>query len=139
MAAKTTPKAEEKLTPSENVDAQIEAEETEKDLLEGLPQLLPAHRFRARHRADFNNIRMNILKEKLLDGVEEGDEVGEDDPVGRYQDLMELAASVDEWAETIAEDPTAYAEWAAGKDFNVFMALYVKYQRELGESTRSEN
>lgn len=126
--------------PSEIIDDQLENDATEADALAGLPELLPAHRFRARHRVNFQNLQLEALKSGVFggDGALEFD-TSTPEGIERYQALLDFIATVDEWAETIAIDADAYADWAAGKDYNSFIALFVKYQRELGESSRSDS
>lgn len=126
--------------PTDIIDDQLDTDATEAEALAGLPALVPAHRFRARHRVNFQNLQLEALKS----GVFGGDgalniDTSTPEGIEHYQALLDFIATVDEWAETIAIDADAYADWAAGKDYNTFIALFVKYQRELGESSRSES
>ena len=144
MTTTTTRKAAPRKTapkkPSEVIDDQIDNDETESEALAGLPALIPAHRFRARHRINFQNLQLNALKSGAFEGNGALEfDMSTPEGIEQYQALMEFVATIDEWAETIAIDPDAYAEWAEGKNYNTFIALFVKYQRELGESQRSEN
>ncbi|MGO2188181.1 MAG: hypothetical protein ACTH4Y_08030 [Microbacterium gubbeenense] len=131
---KTAPK------PSEGIDAQLEAEEVAKEVLKDLPELLPAYRFRARHRVAFQNLSLNALKSGAFDG--DGAlafDTNTPEGIERYQALLEFVSCVDEWAETIALDADEYAAWSEGKEFDVYMALFVRYREALGESSSSES
>lgn len=139
----TTPKTPKKSTPkvakpSEIVDDSIELDEIRKELLADLPALRPAHRFRLAHRNAFADLTLNAIKSGAFegDGALEFDTNNPED-IERLQKLQAFVASIDEWAESIAEDKDAYIAWAEGKTEEHFMALFRTYQVELGESQRS--
>jgi hypothetical protein len=130
------PKATEK--PSELIDAELEQKELREELLAGLPALRPARRFRLGHRNAFTNLTLDAVKSGAFegDGALEFDMSNKED-IERLQKLNDFVASIDEWAETIADDPDEYAAWSEGKTQEVFMALYTTYRDELGESSSS--
>lgn len=137
---KTTTRKASTPKPSEEVDEQVEAEEAAEQLLADLPSLLAPHRFRQRHRTAFTNLSLNALKSGAFD--EDGAlafDTETPEGIERYQALMEFITSIDEWAESIANNADEYAEWAEGKDVDSFMALFLKYRRALGESNSSES
>jgi hypothetical protein len=137
-AAAKTPK------PSEVVDAEQEAAELRAELLGDMPVLRPPHRFRLGHRNAFTNLTLDAAKSGAFDGNGDGDGMLEFDltkpgDIERYQKFADFVASVDDWAETIAEDKDAYAEWSEGKTEEHFIALYMHYRDELGKSRSSES
>lgn len=127
--------------PSEVIEADDEQRELREELLAELPALRPARRFRLSHRNAFTNLTLDAAKSGAFD---EGDGQLEFDPknpedIDRLQKLNAFVASIDEWAESIADDPDAYALWAEGKTQEHFVALYVQYRDALGESSSSES
>lgn len=130
------PKATEAATPSELVDAEIEAAELRATLLADMPALRPATRFRLAHRNAFHNLSLEALKSGVFDGDLDFDMEKPED-IERYQKLMKFVESIDEWAESIADSPAEYAKWAEGKDEETFLALFSEYKAALGESKRS--
>jgi len=123
-------------TPSEVIEMEQEQKELREELLADLPPLRPAITFRMRHRNDFQNLLLDAAKSGAFDEDTEGpleyDETRKED-IERLQKLNEFVAQIDEWAETIAEDPEAYAVWAQGKTHDHFMALFMQYRDALGE------
>ena len=138
----TTPKTPQDRKPkaSEIVDAEQEQKELREALLSDMPALRPAYRFRLAHRNDFQNLSLEALKSGAFegDGALEFDQSKPGD-IERLQKLNAFVVSIDQWAETIAEDPAAYAVWAEGKTQEHFMALFVQYRDALGESNSSES
>lgn len=124
--------------PSETVDAQIERDDLAEELLSELPELRPAYRFRLAHRNAFQNLSLDALKSGAFDG--EGAlefDLSKPEDIERFQKLQKFVESIDEWAESIAIDPAAYAAWSEGKTEEHFMALFVSYRDALGESKSS--
>ena len=122
--------------PSEIIDAEQEAAELRKELLSDMPPLRPAHRFRLSHRNAFHDLSLEALKS----GAFEGDmnfNTDKPEDIERFQKLQKFVVSIDEWAESIADDPNAYALWSEGKSEEHFMALFADYKEALGESQRS--
>lgn len=102
------------------------------ELLEGMPELIPPHRLRIRQR--------NRVMRLLLDSgfVTDGEvNIAPDEGLERLDDVLGLAEAVDDFAESIAVDPEAYAQWSAGKDFDTFFAILARYSSAVGESTSS--
>ncbi|MDQ1113931.1 hypothetical protein QE418_003379 [Microbacterium testaceum] len=129
----------EATTPSESesIDARLEAEELRAELLADMPALRPAHKFRIRHRNAFQNVSLEAIKSGAFDRDNLSYDLNDPKDIEAFQALQEFIATIDEWAESIAEDPDAYAAWSEGKDEETFMAIYVEYRRALGESRGS--
>lgn len=126
--------------PSEAIDAQMERDALYEELLGDMPALLPPVRFRISHRHDFDNLSLEAAKSKAFDGDGELEfDMNKPEDIERFQALRRFVASIDLWAERIAEDPVAYAKWSEGKTEEHFMALFRKYQDALGESSSSES
>lgn len=135
-AEKPDATSETELTPSELLELEQEQKELRERLLADLPALRPAVTFRMRHRNDFQNLLLDAAKSGAFDEDTEGPLEFDDsrfEDIERIQKLNEFIACIDEWAETIAEDPAAYAEWAQGKTHDHFMALFMEYRDALGE------
>lgn len=126
-------------TPSELADQKIEREELRRELLADLPPLRPAYRFRLRHRNAFANLSLEAMKSGAFDRDTLEYDLTDPADIEDFQKLQKFVESIDEWAEGIAEDPNAYAEWSEGKTEEHFMALFATYQAELGESRGSAN
>lgn len=124
--------------PSEVVDQTIEQDELRKELLSDLPPLRPPHRFRLAHRNAFTNLSLEALKSGAFDGDGtlnfDFDKPGD---IDRYQKLQSFIESIDAWAESIADDPDAYATWSEGKTEEHALALFTVYKDALGESQSS--
>lgn len=138
----TTPKTPQDRKPkaSEIIDAELEQKELREELLADLPSLRPAHRFRLAHRNAFTNLSLDAAKSGAFDGdgpLEFDGSKPED--IERLQKLNDFLASIDSWAESIADNPDEYATWAEGKTPDHFMALYITYRDALGESKSSES
>ncbi len=152
MTTPKTPKAQKPTeapepTPSEQVDADLERREQIEELLKDLPTLRDPKRFRIRHRNAFHRLFQSAQKSGILDDLadargEDGTvdlDVTEAEALDITLRLTEFIADIDEWAETIADDPEEYAAWAESHsdDVDVFMALFSRYQEALGESNSS--
>ncbi len=125
------------LSPAEAEEARLEAAELRAELLADMPPLRPAHRFRLRHRNDFQNVSLEAMKSGAFDREDMSFDLSKPADIEAFQKLQEFVVTIDEWAESIAEDADAYAEWSEGKDEETFMALYVEYRNALGESRGS--
>lgn len=132
-------KAVKESTPSEIIDAEQDAAELREKLLADMPALRPARRFRLAHRNAFHNLSLEAIKSGAFDGDDLDFDTETPEGIERYQKFQEFIVSIDEWAESIADDPAAYATWSEGKDEETFMALFFEYKAALGESKRSEN
>lgn len=125
--------------PSEQVDAIIEAEEVRAELLADLPALRPARRFRLGHRNRFHDLTLEAAKSGAFDREDMDYDLTKPEDIEDFQKLQRFVESIDEWAESIADDPEEYALWSEGKTEEHFMALYVQYKADLGESRGSGN
>ncbi|WP_100813012.1 hypothetical protein [Microbacterium lacus] len=135
-AAKPTEPAPEESIEIDPVKER-EAAERRAELLEDIPELRPAARFRLRHRNDFHNLVLEAKKSGAFEGGSDDSELDFDmdkpEDIVRFQKLQEFVVSIDEWAETIAEDIDAYTLWSEGKTEETFIALFVEYREALGE------
>lgn len=124
--------------PSEVIDEDLEQRELREKLLADLPALRLARRFRLGHRNAFTNLMLDAAKSGAFDSddVLEFDASKPED-IERLQKLNSFVESIDEWAESIADDPAAYALWSEGKTQEHFIALFVHYREALGESSSS--
>lgn len=122
--------------PSEIIDQEQEAAELRKELLADMPPLRPARRFRLGHRNAFHNLSLEALKSRAFDGDMEFN-MDKPEDIERFQNLQKFVESIDEWAESIADDPEAYTLWSEGKTEEHFLALFAEYKDALGESQRS--
>lgn len=119
----------------------LEAEIEREDLLAGMPALKPPTKLRLAQR---NRLSILLMDSGLAD-LDEGEDPDADEdfdprnPAHRekIKDLLGIAAGIDEFAESIALDPVAYAAWAEGKDADVFLAILAVYQSAVGESSGS--
>ncbi|MFJ4173411.1 hypothetical protein [Microbacterium sp. NPDC089696] len=142
--ASAAPKPDEATTPELSASEQLEREQEQKELREqllaDLPTLRPAITFRMRHRNDFNNLLLDAAKSGAFDEDTEGPlefDNSRVEDIERLQKLNEFIARIDEWAETIAENPAEYDAWSQGKTHDHFMAIFVEYRDALGESLSS--
>lgn len=137
-AARSTPK------PTDVIDAEAESRALREELLGDMPALRAPHRFRLGHRNAFTNLTLDAAKSGAFDGNGDGDGMLEFDmtkpeDIERYQKFAAFVESIDEWAESIAEDAEGYALWSEGKTEEHFVALYMHYRDELGKSRSSES
>ncbi len=137
MAAPTGAKKPQDRKPT--AAAQLEATLSDDELLADLPELKAPGRLRLRQRNVIMAIalRLNEFVGDEEDSDGEGFSIDEDDP--RLPQLLDILADIDEFAESIAVDPKAYAEWAEGKDYDVFTALLQRYASAVGESDASSS
>ncbi|GAA2577300.1 hypothetical protein [Microbacterium binotii] len=124
-------------TPAEIDDAKREQDELNASLLVGLPELRPAHRFRLAHRNAFHNLLLDATASGAFDRPELDFDLTNPDDIAAFKKLQSFVESIDEWAESIAEDVVAYTEWSEGKTEDTFIALFNTYREALGESTSS--
>lgn len=111
--------------------AKHDDELVEKDILNGVPALLPPEQFRQRQRSKVMGM-LNRLR-SLAD--DEGNVTVDPDDLKATDALLDLVADADEFFETIAADHDAYVEWSTGlKDSElIFGTLIAKYARAVGE------
>lgn len=105
------------------------------ELLADMPALKPSHRLRLRER---NKLMTLLIDSGLLEGADENGDVDVDlsteEGRSKVKNMLATAAAVDDFAESIADDPAAYATWAEGKDVDHFMAILGLYMSAVGES-----
>lgn len=134
----STPKTHAAKKPQDRKKSAAELHEerlAREELLAGMPELKPAHKLRIRDR---NKVAAIIFNTSLFDRAEELEGVDESElSKDDIADMLEVAAQIDEFAESIAVDREAYIEWAAGKDYDVFFAILDLYGSAVGESKRS--
>lgn len=116
------------------------------DLLADVKGILPKpERLRIRHQNALMKLQLELMPvfEELYERDEDGEIVRNEDGdaliaegadrVSASVALADMAAQVDEWAETVALDKDAYQEWAGGKGADTFLALLSYYRGKSGE------
>lgn len=129
MSAKKTKDTPVVPSAEEARDVELELEE----MLEGMPELRSPDRLRIRQKNALKAIGLRHASDiEKLQAVRE-----KDAPIDEELALalMDLAAEMDEFAESIAFDKDAYEEWSIKNADNipVFVALLNKYMTSLGE------
>lgn len=122
-----------------SVADELEATLSEDELLADMPALVPPAKLRIRQRNTIMKLafRLRDIIPDSEDGVVSVDldlESLDDEVLGKLLDAM---ADIDDFAESIAVDKAAYAEWSQGKDYEVFSALLGRYSSAVGESSSS--
>lgn len=116
-------------------EAQARDKYAERDeLLADMPMLRKPHHLRIRHQNRFLEIQMHLrpLLTRLADkdGNIDLDLNTVDDKT--VLDMMEGAALIDEFAESIAFKPEEYAKWAQAKSPEYFWAIFAQYAEAQG-------
>ncbi|WP_413600851.1 hypothetical protein [Curtobacterium sp. Curtsp57] len=102
----------------------------------GEPELLPLP-WRIRHRN-----RLRILAARLSELLDDDGKLTVDlDDVADVAGALDFFGDVDDFFESVAANPNAYATWSATLDDpeQVLLALLAKYGRAVGESSTSAN
>lgn len=140
VAKPTEPTVEEAVVDADSVltaEQERDARAAREELLDGMPELRPAHRFRLRHRNDFESLRLEAVKSGAFEAVKDlRNESGATvDRYEKYLTFRGFLGKVDEFAEGIATNPEEYAAWAESLDEPeaTFLALFSKYVEDLGE------
>ncbi|MFD5864355.1 hypothetical protein ACFWGP_05350 [Agromyces sp. NPDC127015] len=122
--------ADRKTTAAELHEAELANEE----LLVDMPTLKPPHQLRIREK---NRVYKLLFSSGFISDT--GDITITDDKsvLEQLPSMLDMAADVDDFAESIAVDKQAYAAWSEGKDFDVFFAILNRYASAVGESTSS--
>lgn len=134
MAQNTKTKTD---VPAEAIDEPTElevardAEAEENELLADMPALTAPEKLRIRHKNRLK--RISIAAAPTLDRVREARERGEEPGTELVEMVLVITEEIDDFAESIADDPEAYAEWSGGKDTEHMMALFSRYMRASGE------
>lgn len=98
----------------------------EDELLADMPPLADPHRLRIKHQNALKRISLKAAPTfKKLRAGDRGDDT--------LEGLFVLSEQIDAFAESIAKRPDDYAEWSAGKDENVMLAIFGRYSRARGE------
>ncbi|MDY0829136.1 hypothetical protein SK224_08355 [Microbacterium sp. BG28] len=126
-------------TAAEIAEAKRAQDEINAELLAGMPELRPAHRFRLAHRNAFHNLLLDATASGAFDRPELDFDLADPDDIAAFKKLQKFVESIDVWAESIAVDASDYAEWSEGKTEDTFIALFNVYREALGESTGSES
>jgi len=110
-------------------------------VLADMPELVAPTALRMRDRAKIRAVMLHVSTSGVFS--DDGEEI-ELDPTNASQADLEkiramddLAVEIDEWAESIAIDKTAYAKWAGGKGYDEFFAILNRYNEAVGESNGS--
>ena len=140
--AAAEPAAIEPATPEDALlsptEAALDKELDSEELLADLPELRAPHQLRLRHR---NRLILLVAKAHdrgLFKSPEEAEKAkasGTLGDVAEIEVMLDLLAEVDEFAESIAVDPEAYAAWATKNSDNMepFMAILSRYAVSVGE------
>jgi len=133
-----TKKTEEEVEPVELSAEEVrEAEIEEEDLLADLPPMRKPERLRIRQKNALKTIGIRHSKhlQALRDAIENDTDIPEEAAIG----LLDLAADVDEFGESIALDKAAYERWSEknADNIDVFVALLNRYMSAVGESNGS--
>ena len=118
---------------------ELEATLSEDELLADMPSLIPPAKLRIRQRNTIMKLALS-LRDLMPDDGDEAVSVDLDlDNLegADLEKLLDAMADIDDFAESIALDKTAYAEWSQGKDYEVFSALLSRYSSAVGESNSS--
>ncbi|WP_230671038.1 hypothetical protein [Rathayibacter sp. Leaf248] len=127
MAQTRVPEDHKTKAPTAAERRESDAEQDE--LLAGMPALRPPHRLRARQRSRIMRIALKFMP--FMPDDDSGFDIDVKDP--RMADLLDIFSDVDDFAESIAEDPAAYVEWAEGASYDQLSALLSRYSSAVGE------
>lgn len=146
MSTTTTPRGKKPAdhqAPKGTAAKSRDTQELETELLADMPDLKPALRLRIGERNRLSEILLDAYASGLFgrsdDDSAEGFDLDLDNPedLAKYKQLNRLCEDIDAWAESIAIDSEAYAEWAGGKQHDTYFAILNRYQEAQGESTGS--
>lgn len=129
-AVKKNVKKDEKVEAVESVTADALEHDLElEDHLAGVPELKAPARLRRRDRNKVVAI-LNALSRRGVLG--DASTLSNEDRIDAF---MDMAADIDEFAESIALDHDAYVEWSVENADNIeaFMAIFEKYSSSVGE------
>lgn len=124
-----------------NAADELDAKLSEDELLADMPALTPPTKLRLRERNRIMKLALSMREFVSGDESEDGSVEIDTDSLTEEElgKLLDMLASVDEFAESIAGDRHAYVEWSQGKDYEVFSALLSRYSSAVGESSSSAN
>jgi hypothetical protein len=127
MAQTRVPDDHKSKSPTAAEQRDIDAEQDE--LLADMPALRPPHRLRARQRSRVLRIALKFMPFMPEDGG--AFDLDVKDP--RMADLLDIFSDVDDFAESIAEDPEAYVRWAESASYDQLSAILSRYSSAVGE------
>lgn len=133
---KTNPETVEDITEPTALELEQETEAEEADLLADMPTLTAPDKLRIKHQNALRRLSLQVAPSfERLRGLRDDDGVlsAEDMDAESYEGIFLATELIDAFAESIAKDPEAYADWAAGKDANTFFAILSRYTRTSGE------
>lgn len=133
---KTNPETVEDITEPTALELEQETEAEEADLLADMPTLTAPDKLRINHQNALRRLSLQVAPSfERLRGLRDDDGVlsAEDMDAESYEGIFLATELIDAFAESIAKDPEAYADWAAGKDANTFFAILSRYTRTSGE------
>lgn len=116
--------------PEVSAEDILENELRTEELLADLPELRPPHRLRLRHRNQIILVVARAEESGAIDAISSGST-----SLSSFTPVMNMLAEIDEFAESIAEDKEAYAEWAEknATNYDAFLAIMNRYSRAVGE------
>lgn len=145
MATKKTVSSVPDSTNSESAK-ELETQMEQQDLLADIKGVLPApEKLRIRHQNTLVKLQLELMPvfEKMYQRDEDGEVLRDSDgnalvaensdKTEGFMALADMAAAVDEWAESVATDKDAYVEWAGGKSADYFLAILSYYRTTSGE------
>lgn len=123
-------------TAAEELETKLNVDE----LLEDMPELRAPHRLRLRHKNALKTLaaRVGARAASLPETIKKS-AGGFDLKTEEMLLFLDLAAEIDEWAESIAVDKEAYELWAEARqdDPAPFLAIMNRYMDAVGESNGS--
>jgi hypothetical protein len=122
--------------PQDHKDPEIieEGDVSDEEILAELPELLPVSKLRIRQR------NMVIVMTTRLVPLTDDDgklDMSMDSP--EFPILLDIIADIDDFAEKIAIDVSAYIEWSEKASFAQFIAILMRYKSAVGDSLGSAN
>ena len=120
--------------PQDHLAPETEPEVTDDELLAGLPELIAPTKLRLRQR---NKIMAMANRLSALTDADGQINIEVGDP--SFTELLDVLADVDDFAEAIAVDSSAYIEWSHTASYEQFGALLTRYASAVGESAASSN
>lgn len=126
------------------VELATQARIDQERLLKDMPTLVAPERLRFAEKARIRAIMVDAAASGVFDDLKGRAASAGDEDSGFSTDDAEdikkidaLVVQIDEFAESIANDPHEYAEWARGKGYDEFFAILNRYDGALGELTGS--
>lgn len=99
------------------------------ELLSDMPELRAPEKLRVRHRNQLARLAMKLASANIHEAVEKNKDLTDE----QVDIMLDVMADIDDFAESIAYDADAYADWSAGKELKHFMAIFDRYASAVGE------